>query len=83
MGELIGSLAAVLTTCAFFPQVLKCVKTKSAEDLSAAWLLMMGFGIFLWVVYGLWIASFPILLSNIVIFVCLIVLMYYKFGMAR
>lgn len=34
MIDLVGSIAAVLTTAAFFLQVIKTVKTRSTDDLS-------------------------------------------------
>lgn len=38
--DLIASLGAFLLACCSFPQVLKTVKTKSAHDISWAFLLM-------------------------------------------
>lgn len=61
---LIGSLAAILTTIAFFPQALAVIRTRKAEGIS---LLMYGIftvGVACWLVYGILIASVPILLAN-------------------
>jgi len=62
--ELIGMAAGALTTCAFFPQVLKTVKSRSTDDLSWTWLIMMICGVFLWLVYGIYINSVSLLCSN-------------------
>lgn len=62
--EVIGMMAGVLTTCAFFPQVLKTVKTRSTDDLSWTWLIMMICGVFFWLVYGVYLHSISLVVSN-------------------
>ncbi|GIR50383.1 MAG: hypothetical protein CM15mP59_1250 [Flavobacteriaceae bacterium] len=51
--ELIGFIAAVCTTFAFLPQVIKVWKTKQTKDLSLRMYTIMFIGICLWFVYGL------------------------------
>ncbi|MBC8015497.1 MAG: SemiSWEET transporter [Sporomusaceae bacterium] len=63
---MIGMAAGILTTFAFFPQVLKTVKSKSTDDLSWTWLVMMIAGVALWMVYGIYIHSISLILSNAV-----------------
>lgn len=79
LGEFIGMLAGILTTAAFFPQVVKTVRTKSTGDLSAAWLIMMTTGVFLWIIYGIYLGSMPVIAANIVTLGCLGVLAWVKF----
>src|SRR3954471_12529049 len=62
--EVIGYLAAVLTTASFFPQVWKTWRSRSASDLSAVMLTMFTIGVFLWLVYGVALASVPMTLAN-------------------
>ena len=59
--ELIGFIAAVCTTFAFLPQVIKVWKTKQTKDLSLRMYTIMFIGICLWFVYGLRINSLSIL----------------------
>lgn len=80
MIELIGSVAAVLTTAAFFPQVIKTVKTKSTEDLSWSWLIMFCAGVLSWLAYGVGIGSLPVIAANAVTFICVLVLISVKAG---
>ena len=49
---IIGSVAAIGTTCAWLPQVLKTWKTRSAEDFSWTYLAMFSTGVALWMIYG-------------------------------
>lgn len=60
----VGLLAGALTTLAFVPQVLKIWKSKQANDISLATFAIFSSGVALWLVYGLRIASWPIILAN-------------------
>ena len=51
--ELIGLLAAILTTIAFIPQVFKVIKTRSSEGLSLTTYLIFITGVSLWLIYGI------------------------------
>jgi MtN3 and saliva related transmembrane protein len=62
--ELIGSLAATLTTLSFLPQVVKTWRTRSAADFSWLWLASFAAGLFLWLVYGVAIWSLPLVGAN-------------------
>jgi MtN3 and saliva related transmembrane protein len=76
--ELIGFLAAILTTAAFVPQAYKIWKTKSAQGVSLAMYLIMFTGVALWGVYGLFIHSNPIILANFITASLLIMIIYFK-----
>ena len=67
--DLLGFLAAFLTTIAFLPQLHKIWKTKSADDVSFFMLILFIIGLFCWIVYGLEIHSIPILVANIITFI--------------
>ena len=64
--EVIGFIAAVCTTFAFLPQVIKVWKTKQTKYLSLRMYTVMFIGICLWFVYGVRINSLSIILANIV-----------------
>lgn len=66
MIDLLGFVAAFFTTAAFVPQALKVYKTKKTEDLSLGLFSMLTFGVFLWFIYGLLIASMPVIVANII-----------------
>jgi len=64
--EIVGLVAAALTTLAFVPQALKSWRTR---DLSGVSLVMYGVftsGVALWLLYGLLIESWPVILANAV-----------------
>jgi len=64
--DAIGGVAAVLTTIAFLPQVIKSWKTRSTRDISLGMFTILNTGIVLWLVYGLILNSLPLILANAV-----------------
>jgi len=81
--EIAGIIAAILTTASFVPQVVHTLQRRSADDISAVWLVMFGTGISLWFVYGIWMNSLPIILANAVTFLLLMVIAWIKFAPRR
>ena len=64
--EIIGFVAALLTTYAFVPQVVKVWKSKSSMGVSVSMYLVLLLGVFLWGVYGYLIDSMSIMIANTV-----------------
>ena len=64
--EIFGYIAAILTTAAFLPQLIKTLKTKKAEDVSLVTLIMFIVGVLCWIIYGYKISSIPILIANLI-----------------
>ena len=65
--EFFGYFAAILTTAAFLPQLVKTLKTKKADDVSSLTLIMFICGVGSWIIYGYQISSLPILIANIIL----------------
>jgi len=61
---LIGSIAAVCTTGAFVPQVIRVWRLKSAKEISLTTFVAFSLGTFVWLIYGLLIDSVPVILAN-------------------
>ena len=75
---MIGSIAAVLTTFAFLPQVIKVIKTKDTESIALGMYLMQVLGIALWLAHGLIIHDLPLILANSVSFIFSAIILVYK-----
>jgi MtN3 and saliva related transmembrane protein len=60
----VGSIAAALTTIAFVPQVVKTLRTRQTRDISTAMWSLFCAGVGLWLVYGLLLGAWPIILAN-------------------
>jgi len=67
--EFFGYFAAILTTAAFLPQLIKTLKTKKADDVSLITLIMFITGVISWIIYGYKISSIPILVANLITFI--------------
>ena len=64
--DTLGWIAGILTTIAFFPQVLKTWATKSAKDVSLVMMITFCTGVFLWLLYGIAIRAMPVIACNAV-----------------
>lgn len=64
LADLVGGAAACLTTLAFVPQVVKTLKTRHTRDISLAMWVLFCLGVALWLVYGVLMTAWPIILAN-------------------
>ena len=75
MQELVGSIAAFLTTVAFVPQAYKVFKTNQTKDLSLSLFIAFSLGVFMWLIYGIMLKSIPMTMANsITLFLSLYIL---------
>jgi MtN3 and saliva related transmembrane protein len=81
--EIIGLIAAVLTTGSFVPQVIKTWKTKSTENLSLAMYLAMFTGIVLWFIYGYKMNSISLMFANGVSGFLVSIILFFKFKFSK
>jgi MtN3 and saliva related transmembrane protein len=66
--EMIGALAAVLTTLCWVPQALKIIRDRETRAISLTATALSVLGILLWLIYGLAIADAPLIASSAVTF---------------
>ncbi|MBT3463557.1 hypothetical protein HOD20_05500 [archaeon] len=62
--EIWGIVAGVITTSGYIPQIIQGYKTKSLKDLSYLLNTLMGFGMLMWLVYGISLKSIALIISN-------------------
>lgn len=62
--ELIGTVAAAITTFAWLPQIIKIVRERSTHDISLGTQSALFFGSLLWGLYGVLILSWPLIGAN-------------------
>lgn len=74
----IGFVAGTLTTIAFLPQLQRTWTTKSADDMSLAMLLTFTTGVFLWLIYGLYLTAWPIVVTNAITFILTLTILVLK-----
>ncbi|HIF9474024.1 TPA: SemiSWEET transporter [Photobacterium damselae] len=61
---ILGYLAAFLTTSSFVPQVLHTLKMGDTRSISLAMYSCFVLGVFLWLIYGIAMKDWPIILAN-------------------
>ena len=66
MAEILGLVAACLTTASFVPHAILVLRTRNTEGLSLYMYIVFTTGIMFWLVYGILIQSLPIILANLV-----------------
>ncbi len=74
----IGSVAATLTTVSFIPQVLHTIKTKDTKAISLGMYIMFTLGVALWLVYGILLGSWPMIISNVITVTLAIIILTMK-----
>lgn len=75
---LLGTAAGALTTLAFLPQVIRAWRTRRTHDISLGAFLLFSTGLVLWLIYGTWIGSWPIIVANTVTLVLALIIVVLK-----
>lgn len=73
--DIIGFIAAFLTSASFVPQAWLVIKTRNTEGLSLSMYIVFTTGVALWLVYGVMARSWPVAIANaFTLFFALIIL---------
>lgn len=64
--EAFGTLAALLTTLSWVPQAVRTIRLRDTHAISLPAQLAFGAGLALWVVYGVLLWSWPLMIANAV-----------------
>ena len=62
----IGFLAAILTTASFVPQAWHTFKTRDVRGISLSMYSAFTAGVACWLVYGLLLGAWPIVVANVI-----------------
>lgn len=81
--EIAGHTGAFLSSVTFIPQVYRVWKTKSANDLSMTMMLIVVSSTIIWLVYGIALDLWPVIVANSIICVLSLMLVYFKIAYKR
>lgn len=83
--EIVGFIAGILVASSLLPQVVKSWKTKSTNDISLGWSITSLAGQFTWIVYGILITSYSLIIMSSITFVMALSVLYLKlkYGMKK
>ena len=62
--DIIGTLAAILTTASFVPQAWHTFRTRDVRGISLGMYSVFTAGVACWLVYGLLLSAWPIVIAN-------------------
>ncbi len=77
--EIIGFAAAAVGTSLMLPQVVQSIKTKRVDDISFGMLWLYFFNCLLWLMYGILILAWPIIVCNSIALLVGMVQLFFKF----
>jgi MtN3 and saliva related transmembrane protein len=80
--ELLGFVAAALTSLCWLPQTWRTLRTRDARAISLWTQILLACGTVLWLVYGVQILSWPVIVANALtlLLVLAIITMKLRFG---
>jgi MtN3 and saliva related transmembrane protein len=81
--EVVGHTGAFLSSITFIPQVYKAWQSKSVGDLSLAMMLIVFSSTLVWLVYGVSLNLWPVIICNGIIAVLSLLLIYFKFSFRK
>lgn len=81
--QLVGHSGALLTSITFIPQLYKAWMSKSVGDLSIAMMVIVFLSNLVWIVYGVTLMLWPVILANVVVAIVSFVLIYFKFAFRK
>lgn len=81
--DVIGSVAAVLTTGAFLPQAWLTLRTRDVSGISLGMYTAFTLGVALWLAYGLLLMAWPIIVANSVTLVLAATILVTKLRVER
>ncbi len=76
----VGGIAATLTTLAFVPQVVKTLKTRQTRDISLSMWVLFAAGVAFWLVYGVLLGAWPVIVANALTLVMAVAVLAIKLG---
>jgi MtN3 and saliva related transmembrane protein len=73
-----GYAAALCTTGAYVPQVIRVWRTRSTQDISLKTFAVLVTGLSLWLIYGFWRGEIPPIAANSVTLVLASTILYFR-----
>lgn len=78
VSEIIGYIAATLTTASFVPQAILTIRTRDTESLSLGMYGSFTLGVLCWLIYGIQVADKAIILANAITLMLASLILFFK-----
>lgn len=76
--EIIGLVGGFLSCITFVPQIFKTWKTKSVKDISVSSFFIVVASTIIWIVYGVFKDSISVIITNIIVFLTALIMLFMK-----
>jgi MtN3 and saliva related transmembrane protein len=76
--EIIGWIAAGLTTISFLPQAVKVLRSNETSSISLWMYSIFTIGILCWLIYGVYLKSSQMIISNLITFLFAVIILRAK-----
>ena len=76
--EIIGLIAAIITSTGFLPQIVRGYRTKKLDDVSYFMPIVLAIGMVIWFLYGILLNALAVIGANIFSISCCIALIALK-----
>ena len=77
--EMVGHAGSLLSSVTFIPQVYKVWQTKRTQDLSLSMMFIVFSSTIVWIIYGVGLTLWPVIICNSIIAILSLMLIYFKF----
>lgn len=81
--EILGLIGGSLSCITFVPQIFKTWKSKSVKDISVNMFLIVLCSTIIWIAYAIMKDSISILLTNIVVFITAVIMLFMKWKFTK
>lgn len=76
--DIVGYTAGILSAITFLPQVIKTWRMKAAGELSFVMIILVTSSVIMWICYGLLLKNNVIIITNSIVFILSLFLIYFK-----
>lgn len=76
---MVGHAGSLLSSITFMPQVYKVWQTKRTQDLSLTMMFIVFTSTLVWLIYGVGLMLWPVIICNSIIAILSLMLIYFKF----
>jgi MtN3 and saliva related transmembrane protein len=76
--DVIGLIAALCTSISFLPQAIKTIRTRDTSAISLSMYCVFTGGTLLWLIYGIMITSYPVIVANTITIILASIILVYK-----
>ena len=77
--DILGYSAGAITSLTFLPQVIKTWRSRSAADISMMMFLIAAVNEVMWILYGVLLDNWVIILTNAIVLSMSMTMIYFKF----